>query len=201
MEDNKEALDGERMENSGNKLNRHEEKELKRKEREEAERAEKSKIERKKIVNKAIKYGVIALAVLLIVYGVYKLAASSPSDGPYTKTQVHWHSELAVYACGKIMPMPRPVGAGHLGTPLLHTHEDGRIHIEGKIWKKEDIFLGRYMKNIGIDFSSEQISNYKNGDLCDGKPGKVNMFINGDENFDFENWILRDGDKIVMRFE
>lgn len=184
-------------------LSRHELKESKRREKEEQERLEEEKKRSKKTRKNLIKYSVIGLVVLLIFYFLFNIF-SKPKVESYTKDAVHWHAGLNVFICGEKIDVPKelPQGEHHLGLPLLHTHADGLIHIEGKIWKKEDISLGAYMDAIGVPFGNDTIMGYKNDGMCnDGKANKVRMIVNGKENNEFRNYVVNDKDKIEIRYE
>ena len=61
---------------------------------------------------------------------------------------------------------------------------------------KEDTRLGNFFKTWGKEFSSTQIFEYKNS-----SESAVIIFVNGKENLDFENYLMRDGDKIEIRYE
>ena len=182
-------------------LSRHERQELKRKEREEQHTLTEKQQQQKKTRKNIVKYGLVIVAVAIFLYLVTKLF-SQPTTESYTKDAVHWHAQLDVYACGENKLMPAPEGEHHLGLPLLHTHSDRLIHIEGKIWKKEDIMLGAYMDAIGIPFNDTQLLDYKNDGMCDnGKPNKVRMIVNDKENFEFRNYVINNKDKIELRYE
>jgi len=184
-------------------LSKHELKELRRKEKEEQIRLEEEKIKSKKTKKNVIKYSIIGLVVLLVFYFLFNLF-SGPKVEFYTKEAIHWHASYDVYICGKKVQVPEnlPSGEHHLGLPLLHTHADGLIHIEGKIYKKEDITFGAYMDAIGVPFNTDMIMEYKNDGMCnDGKNNKVRVLINGEENVDPRNYVVRDKDRIEVRYE
>lgn len=149
---------------------------------------------------KIVKYSAILLFSILFIYLIYFLVSNSYQES-YTKGPVHWHATVRVFTCGIERELPKPSGEDELGSPLLHTHEDGLIHIEGKIWKKEDITLGKYFEVIGLRFTDEQILNYKNEDLCKNRNGKVKLFVDDQENFELNNYVIKDGDKYEIRFE
>lgn len=151
---------------------------------------------RSKKHKKVIIWSVVVIIVVVLGY----LLISNSYQESYTKEQVHWHATVNVFTCGEKRELPIPL-QGHLGGPLLHTHDDGRIHIEGKIWKGEDITLGKYFKVIGLKFTNEQIMNFKNGDLCDGKSGKVKLFVNDEENSELSDYVIKDDEGYEIRFE
>ena len=187
-------------------LSKHELKELKRKEKEEKERLEESKKTGEKTKKNIVKYSIIGLIVIVIIY-FFINTFSKPKIESYTKGTIHWHAELNAYICGNKMDVPKeaPIGEHHLGLPLLHTHADRLIHIEGKVWKKEDINFGAYMDAIQVPFGSDTIINYKNDGMCNnGKNNEVKMFVNGEEILDsnlFRSYVVQDKDKIEIRYE
>lgn len=190
-------------------LSRHEQKELKREERDRLRDEKEHAKSRSRFTKNLVRYGSIALVVVALVAGIFVLGKDDVDGGavkeqPYTSGQVHWHASLEVFTCGRFREMPKPIGAGdaHLGSPLLHTHKDGLIHIEGRIYRKQDIMLGKYMDNLDVKFDEDSIMDYVNGDGCnDGKENKVRMQVNGKENFEFRNYVINDGDKIVIKYE
>ena len=149
---------------------------------------------------KIFMYLVIGILFLGIAYGSYSLFSNSYKES-YTKSEVHWHATISVFTCGDEIDMPNPFGDNHIGSPLLHTHSDKLIHIEGKVWKKEDITLGKYFEALGLKFTNEQILNYKNGDLCNNKPGEVKLWVNEEENSELSSYVIKDGDEYKLRFE
>ena len=175
-------------------LTSHEKKEI-RKEEKEKEREQSEKQEaNEKLKKNTIKYGIIILVIALIIFGSYTLIIKPIKEfQPFTATSVHWHANFAVYLCGVKQEFTQGFDFEHdaLGTPILHTHNDGVIHIEGKIPKKEDIAIGNFFDLIKIPFSPTQIMNKKNGDLCNGKPASVHMYVNNQINNDFRNFILK----------
>ena len=64
-----------------------------------------------------------------------------------------------------------------------------RIHVEGVVNTREEATLGYFFNAIKGDFTSNSILGYKNGDICPNtnKPGKIRMFVNNVENFEFRN--------------
>lgn len=90
-----------------------------------------------------------------------------------------------------------------MGNNLLHIHSapDNFIHIEGRVYSTDEIKLGKFFDVININFNKDQIFDKKNGDLCNNKPGKLKMLVNDIENSEFRDYIIKDKDKIVIKFE
>lgn len=199
------------MENQENQsqLSRHELKKLKRQQREEEEKKKLETQEKSKKRKGLIKYSIYAIIAIVVIFGLFKLFSggsdsnNSSDSGPYTSSPVHWHASLDVYICGEKVTIPEnaPLGEHHLGLPLLHTHADRLIHIEGQIWNKEEITIGKYMKVIGEEFTDTTLLDKNNGDLCNENPGKVKLIVNSKENQELTNYVVQDGDKLELRFE
>ncbi len=134
----------------------------------------------------------IVLVVLIggAIYGWKYLKATTP-EALYTANPVHWHAKFEVELCGQKQDFSSyGAGSSHAGSPLLHTHGDEIIHIEGQVIKKEDIALGKFFDDINVLFDQGRIMDKKNGDECSpGKTGQVKMFVNDKPNDEFRNYI------------
>lgn len=148
--------------------------------------------------------GVGLLTIAIIVGGVIffsKDRASSVPEGEIISSGgIHWHPKVAIYVSGEKRELEDSIGLGNVHKPI-HTHtedyKDGVVHLEMQgLVTKEDIKLGNFFRIWGKDFSSTQIF-----DKTNGSAGNVRMFVNGAENTDFENYLMRDGDKIEIRYE
>jgi len=114
-----------------------------------------------------------------------------------SRNGLHWHSEVNVKILGEVQNIPANVGMIPVER-YLHTHEPNNvIHMEfpGQVLKN-DLKLNQFFKIWGKTFNKDCIF-----DKCSGSEGKVKMLVNGKENFEFENYVMRDGDKIEITFE
>lgn len=119
---------------------------------------------------------------------------------------MHVHADVEIEICGEQIKLP--LEKGSLDGP--HTHKErNKIHFEGKpaidtvskqLLDISPLKLGTFMQVMGVRFDVQCLDNKCNGDLCDGKPGMVGMFVNGKENKEFQNYVWKDGDQIVIRF-
>ncbi|MBI4272885.1 hypothetical protein HY621_03465 [Candidatus Uhrbacteria bacterium] len=101
---------------------------------------------------------------------------------------LHWHAELSMYLKGKRMDIPKDIGIGSIHQPI-HTHDpDGTIHMEfqGRV-SKDDLKFSRFFRNWKKDIQSF-------GTL-------TSMKVNGQENTEFEQYGMKDKDKIELRYE
>ena len=103
-----------------------------------------------------------------------------------TKGPVHWHADFEIWNCGEKIDFLDPRGlSNRIGTPVFHEHNDFRIHVEGVVVKEEDVALDNFFNVIGGVLTEEslgvsandEITLLHNGDLCNGKPGKVQVFV------------------------
>ena len=149
---------------------------------------------------------VIWIISIILFGGVlgYFLMNYTPKK-PYVDHEIHWHATLDLEICGQHRDLPRTgIGEHHKGLPLLHTHDDNTIHVEGgPIRKPEDISLGVFMDAIEVKFGTDTLMEHKNGDTCTGssEPGNLSMYINDEKSDLFRNYIVHDGDKIKLVFE
>jgi hypothetical protein len=105
----------------------------------------------------------------------------SETNGP-----IHWHADFEIWKCGQKLDIIDPTGIeNRVGTPVLHEHNDDRMHVEGTVIRKSELNLARFFEVIGGYVSNDAFSiqtndgvvGAKNGDLCDGKTGKLQAFV------------------------
>lgn len=79
----------------------------------------------------------------------------SATGGP-----VHWHADFELWACGNQLNLRDPTGLSNkIGTPDLHEHNDGRIHLEGvPVTLPSDFSLGKFMNVVGGGLSSGSLT-------------------------------------------
>lgn len=172
-------------------LSKHQRKQLakEQREREKIEREKATYLSRKK--TKRVRTIVILTVILIVAFMGYQGIVNR--EPLFTTQPVHWHASIDISLCGH--PYTDLLSKGgkdyHFGSALLHTHGDGIIHVEGQPLHAEDVRLGKFMDTIGYEFSSTTLIDKKEGDLCNGKPGKVSMFVNDAENTEFRDYIIK----------
>ncbi len=181
-------------------MKHHSEKALRKKKALEAKRKAVEEERKRAAKKRVVKYSLIAVAVVLAVLAVSRVKTPQSDDFPIT-TPIHWHAKLAVYLCGKYKDLSSFGRAGMAGNSLTHTHGDNTVHMEGVVRRRSDLTLSNFFKAVGIPFSKDKLFNYSNGDLCDGRPGKVKVLVNRKLVEDFEKYSLIDGDVVEVRFE
>ena len=136
------------------------------------------------------KLWITGLVVLLIgLFSWSKILQNSDSD-IISQAGFHWHPELSIYVKGEKLEIPANIGIGAVHQPI-HTHDDsdrGIVHMEFEgLARKKDVTLGQFFKNWDKDMRSFGAN--------------MKMTVNGEENTEYENYIMGDKDKIELRYE
>jgi hypothetical protein len=102
-------------------------------------------------------------------------ATSAPRVG-----QDHWHVAYTVYICGKFQPpitdQTDPVG--------IHTHGDSVIHVHPFVDSAagKNATLGKFASTVHMTLNAGELKlpggkDYRDGDSCEGKPGRVQVQV------------------------
>lgn len=141
-----------------------------------------------------MKIFIIIASVVGIIFAVFILNSPDSelknSDVLSTKG-LHWHSNLEIFVKGEKIEIPENIGLVGRHNPI-HTHtgdsDQGVIHMEfDGLVRREDIKLGIFFNNWNKDIRSF------------GQDLK--MTVNGVENFELENYEIKDDDKIKLQYE
>ena len=123
----------------------------------------------------------IIIATLYLAISTIYLNVISETSGP-----VHWHADFEIWNCGEFVDLEDPTGlSNRIGSSVLHEHGDFRIHVESVLVEKRHADLHTFFEVIGGSLTERSIViptntsllQVKNGDLCKGKPGKLQVFL------------------------
>lgn len=167
-------------------------------------RLEKQKAKLKK---KIITWSIIILLFSVLSIWIYNSAKNSPNfSNPIVNSDqvpsglTHWHPKLEIKINGNDVTIPNDIGISPGRESPTHTHEegDGTIHIENNNPKgnPETMSLGYFFNQWREPFNETCILNKCTN--IDG--GKIKMYVNGKENFEFENYIFKGDDKILIEY-
>ena len=144
--------------------------------------------------------------IVFIVYAAYSFFSgedecSKPANeiniGGHTNLEFHIHSNLKIIIDGKQETVPADIGIDYGIMRPVHTHDDSEeIHIEGPC--KRDFTLKDFFSIYKKDFNSQCIF-----DKCinTNNKGSLKMFVDGKENQEFENLVLKDKQEIVIEYK
>ena len=142
----------------------------------------------------------IIVGISVLVSNNSSSTSAVPKDQIVAQNGLHWHPRLKILVNGENQEIPANVGILPSKHEEIHTHEDnkeGIIHMEMQgVVTREETRLGRFFEIWGKKFNSSQIFEFKNS-----TESAVKMFVNGKTNKDFENYQMRDGDKIEIKYE
>ncbi|MEW6035095.1 MAG: hypothetical protein AB1529_00640 [Candidatus Micrarchaeota archaeon] len=126
----------------------------------------------------------IGLSTIYLGATTVYLNAVSESAGP-----VHWHADFEIWACGEKYELADPSGLDNkVGSPVVHEHNDNRMHVEGVLLKKGEASLRNFLIQAGGNFDEDSLTlptnagvmSWNDGDLCNGRPARWHVFVNGE---------------------
>lgn len=107
----------------------------------------------------------------------------------------HIHPILEIVVNGESVPIPENIGIRETCMTVLHTHTpDGVIHVESP--EKRDFTLADFFAVWEKPFTKDEILSYQ----ADATH-KIIVTVDGVEVDTFENTVLRDAERIVIRYE
>lgn len=132
----------------------------------------------------------IGIGILVLLVGgtmwSQRLQESDPSV--ITRNGLHWHPTVEIFIGTEKVNIPQGIGLIGTHNPV-HTHEDlPVIHLEfsGTV-REKDVMLGEFFQAWGKDM------------LSFGE--NMRMTVNGIDNKDFGNYIMRDKDVIELHYD
>jgi len=170
------------------------------------------------------------IVILVILTTIYIITTTIINNiNSYSRGNVHWHADFEIWGCNQKIDLKDPKGLlNRIGTPLLHEHNDYRIHVEGVVKEKLDVRLANFFEVINGKLNTSTLTiptnegfiTKLNGELCNGIPGKVQVFVyrivnpqdykawryEQEKIIDFENYVLSHhskvppGDCIIIEF-
>ena len=147
---------------------------------------------RKKFLTRILAGAVGAAALALVIWYLVTLPPASELDVlsmcvQHGRVGMHIHPEISIFMKGKEELIPANIGISPSCMRPIHTHDEiGTIHLEFPVYR--EVKLGDFFRVWGKPFNQ----NWE---------GNIKMKVNGKENSDFENYLMRDNDKIEIRYE
>lgn len=126
--------------------------------------------------------------VVLLLFAMWWQYSGADDPDLIARRGLHAHPTLEIYVKGEKVAIPKNIGLGATHNPV-HTHDDlPVIHLEfsGRVEKK-DVMLGRFFDVWGKDMRS--------------LGENMRMTVNGTQNTEYENYVMRDGDRIELHYE
>lgn len=156
-------------------------------------------------IKKIRNWGIFLVIAGLLIWGLYSLISTDTGgrtvvdesklsfDAP--TGAIHWHPGLTINIDGKKEIIPANIGISSSAHFPIHTHDTrGTLHMENNRPTKKTVVLGYFFEVWGKKFSKDCIFDY-----CTDK-GTLRMYVNGKENFEFENYFMQDKDNIIIEY-
>lgn len=150
--------------------------------------------------------GVGLIAVIGLLLGWVFYSAAQPAKERTTRevamscttdmaTEYHIHPRISISVKGVKQDVNSNIGVRAGCMNPLHTHDSsGVIHVESP--EKRDFALADFFAVWDKPFSKDQLF-----DHMSGPEGTVKLFVNGTENSEFENYVVKDKDEIDIKYE
>jgi len=162
------------------------------------------RINPRKIRNWAIFFIIVGILAVVITWSFSgtiegeeecrNLPAEEINIGGHVNLALHTHQELEIVIDGINQQIPANIGITSGVMRPVHTHDStGEVHVEGPC--KRDFTLGDFFTVWGKEFSSEKILDKAT------EEGTLKFYVNGQENSEFENLVLKDGQRIRIEYK
>ncbi|MFY9457492.1 MAG: hypothetical protein WAP23_00990 [Candidatus Spechtbacterales bacterium] len=160
--------------------------------RREEKRTEQEKAHKAKGRKNIVVWALLSVAIAAAGLGIFRyLFSEEVTSGEFDVTNacvnhggisMHIHADLRIVINGDAEVIPENIGVTPGCMRPLHTHDStGRLHIEFP--RQHNFILGEFFKIWDKPFPSE-----------------ISMTVNGEDNAEFGNLILKDGDRIEIRY-
>jgi len=144
---------------------------------------------------------IIAIVLLGLLTWAIVTSPKVSEEDILARNGAHWHIDLEIFIDGVPVEVSANIGltGGHSAQARnMHTHDtDGVIHAEKAGFVTNDDFRLKEFFNIwNRDFSADSILGNKVNE-----EKTISFFVDGEPNQEFEEYILRDGAQIEIRYE
>jgi len=159
-------------------------------------------------------YFVVLIIIFYISYSIYYYYSTAEQieefDECYERGCIktfHMHVKLNFELCGENIKLPLEHGPldgvhSHKRRNSIHFHEKlSYDNTTGKLINTTPLQLSEVMNEFDIRFNERCVQNYCKGDICEkGEPGTVRMFVNDKPSTEFDRYVWKDGDEILITF-
>jgi len=154
-------------------------------------------------MSKKTKLYLILSAVLLIIIGIgiWEVVRTPTPDDDIVE-QYHTHADFKVYINNKTINFSLDKYQSHEDEPhdaFTHLHDGNGDVIH---FHKEGITLGYFFKTIKMEFTKDCFTLDTGEKYCSTQDGfnKLELWVNGEINEEFENYIPQDLDRILITY-
>jgi len=135
---------------------------------------------------------IITIIILVAMLGssiAYAIISAIPSQN---QVQSNWRALVAIVIFGDQYLIPADIGVSNQTTAKVFTaNSDGIIYKAGT----EDVTLKDFFDEWGQKFNSTCILEY-----CNNANNSMRMYVNNKENMDYELYVIKNGDFILIDY-
>lgn len=146
---------------------------------------------------------ILSVVILLLAFaGISKMSITKKTSTKnevlalctgHAKNNVHYHAQLTITINVEPYTIPANIGLADTCIHPVHTHDTtGLIHLDYP--RKHPFTLGDFFQTWGVIFSKDQLASIH---TYDGYA--IDVFVNGQKNSSYSNYILKDRDKIDIK--
>ncbi len=155
-----------------------------------------TEIGRRKRRSQLISMAVIAAVAVGIGYGVYSYAQNPSRTASFGALgSTHEHTAFRLFINGQVIDFSQPkyqvksqyVHFENGDGDTIHKHATG-------------VDIGFLFETLGMKFTSECIAMDDGTDYCNDSNNTLKFFVNGVRNDMFNNYVLNDGDRILLSY-
>lgn len=155
-----------------------------------------AKIDRRKRRSQLIFIGIIAAVAAGIAYGVFSYAQNPPRTANFGAVgSEHVHAAFRLFINGHAVDFSQ----------AKYQVKSRYIHFEGGDGNTihrhaTGVDLGFFFETLGMRFTSECFTMDDGKQYCNGESNTLKFFVNGARNNMYNNYVLNDGDKILISY-
>jgi len=132
---------------------------------------------------------------LILLFIVFILVGCASSVDEVQTTEFHIHADFKVYIDDKQIDF----------SVLMYQLRDRFVHVEHGIGDtvhihKRGVTIGDFFETLGITFNRTCIIIQIEGSYCNTAGKNVSFYVNGIENSEFEDYEIKDLDKILVSY-
>lgn len=108
---------------------------------------------------------------------------------------MHIHPNVQIEIDGQPQPIPANIGINPTCMKAIHTHDEtGKVHLEYS--EPHDFTLADFFAVWGKTFNKNQILDKQVDEIT-----TIRMTVDGQPNEDYENLVLKDEQKVIIKYE
>ena len=135
---------------------------------------------------------IITIIIMVALLGssmTYAIISAFPSSN---QVQSSWRAQIAIVIFNEQYPIPADIGVTNQTTAKVFTiNSDGIIYKTGT----DDVALKNFFDEWGQNFNSTCILDY-----CNNANNSMRMYVNNKESMDYELYIIKNGDFILIDY-